>query len=108
MEARVGSPTATLREFWEMVAGAESARDALLTLPSFLRRVTGAEEVALDQLEPPATSSHHHHREPGDPRAQTFTRLRLRPVPRSASGWRSARSPGSSLPPRRPRSTSRA
>ena len=78
MEARVGSPAATLREFWEMVAGAESARDALLTLPSFLRRVTGAEEVALYELEESGDVVRiTFAREPGDPRAKTFTRARL-------------------------------
>jgi diguanylate cyclase (GGDEF)-like protein/putative nucleotidyltransferase with HDIG domain len=50
-DARIGSPAATLRDFWEMVAGSESAREALETLPSFLRRVTSAEEVALYELE---------------------------------------------------------
>ncbi len=50
-DARIGSPAATLRDFWEMVAGSDSARDALETLPSFLHRVTGAEEVALYELE---------------------------------------------------------
>jgi diguanylate cyclase (GGDEF)-like protein/putative nucleotidyltransferase with HDIG domain len=50
-DARVGSPGAVLRDFWEMVAGSESARDALEALPAFLRRVTGAEEVALYELE---------------------------------------------------------
>ena len=50
-DARIGSPGATLRDFWEMVAGSDSARDALETLPAFLRRVTGAEEVALYELE---------------------------------------------------------
>jgi diguanylate cyclase (GGDEF)-like protein len=78
MEARVGSPAATLREFWEMVASSESARDALLTLPSFLLRVTGAEEVALYELEAGddvvrTTFA----RQPGSPRAQVFTRARL-------------------------------
>ncbi len=50
-DARLGAPAATLREFWEMIAGSESARDALLTLPAFLHRVTGAEEVGLYELE---------------------------------------------------------
>jgi len=78
MEARIGSPAATLREFWEMVAGAESARDALLTLPTFLRRITGAEEVALYELEDSGNVVRTTFtREPGDPRAQTFTRPRL-------------------------------
>jgi diguanylate cyclase (GGDEF)-like protein len=78
MESRVGSPAATLREFWEMVAGAESARDALLTLPSFLRRVTGAEEVALYELEAGGDVVRTTFaRQPGDPRAQTFTRARV-------------------------------
>jgi diguanylate cyclase (GGDEF)-like protein len=78
MEVRVGSPAATLREFWEMVASAESARDALMTLPSFLRRVTGAEEVALYEIETTGDIVRTTFaRQPGDPRAQTFTRARL-------------------------------
>jgi diguanylate cyclase (GGDEF)-like protein len=78
MEARVGSPAATLREFWEMVAGAESARDALLTLPSFLRRVTGAEEVALYELEDSGDVVRTTFaRPPGNPRARIFTRARV-------------------------------
>jgi HD-GYP domain-containing protein (c-di-GMP phosphodiesterase class II) len=66
-----------------MVASADSARDALMTLPSFLRRVTGAEEVALYELEASGdvvrTSFA---RQPGDPRARTFTRARLMAGPR--------------------------
>ena len=51
VEARAGSPEATMREFWEMVAASESSRETLLTLPAFVRRAIGAEEVALYELE---------------------------------------------------------
>ena len=51
VEARAGSTDATMREFWEMVAASESSRQTLLTLPSFVRRTIGAEEVALFELD---------------------------------------------------------
>jgi diguanylate cyclase (GGDEF)-like protein/putative nucleotidyltransferase with HDIG domain len=51
VEARAGSPEATMREFWEMVAASESSRATLLTLPAFVRRAVGAEEVALFELD---------------------------------------------------------
>ncbi len=108
-DARIGSPGAMLRDFWEMVAGSESARDALETLPAFLRRVTGAEEVALYELDGQATSC----------AGSTPTGARTRssrgsrasawpPAPRSRSGWRSGRSHGRPWPSCWPRSTSRA
>jgi putative nucleotidyltransferase with HDIG domain len=49
--AAAGSPEAIMREFWEMVAASESSRDTLLTLPGFLRRTLGVDEVALFELE---------------------------------------------------------
>ena len=52
LQASDGSASAILREFWEMVAGCDSGREALLSLPGFLRRTFGAEEVALYELAP--------------------------------------------------------
>jgi diguanylate cyclase (GGDEF)-like protein/putative nucleotidyltransferase with HDIG domain len=51
VQAQAGSPDAIMREFWEMVAASESSRQALLTLPAFLRRAIDAEEVALFELQ---------------------------------------------------------
>jgi diguanylate cyclase (GGDEF)-like protein len=51
VEARAGSPEATMREFWEMVAASESSRETLLTLPAFVQRAIDADEVALYELE---------------------------------------------------------
>jgi diguanylate cyclase (GGDEF)-like protein len=77
-EAQAGSPEATMREFWEMVAGSRSSREALLTLPSFLRRSVDAEEVALFELHGTSalvrTAVARH---AGDPQPETFTRERL-------------------------------
>ena len=83
-----------------MVAGAESARDALLTLPAFLRRVTGAEEVALYELEESGDVVRiTFTRQPGGPAgADVHARRAWPPAPRSGSGWRSARSPGARWP----------
>ena len=52
LQASEGSAAAIMREFWEMVAGCESGRDVLLTLPTFLQRTLGAVEVALYELAP--------------------------------------------------------
>jgi diguanylate cyclase (GGDEF)-like protein/putative nucleotidyltransferase with HDIG domain len=55
LEARAGSTDATMREFWEIVAASESSRQTLLTLPAFVHRTIGAEEVALFELEDDST-----------------------------------------------------
>ena len=77
-EAQAGSPEATMREFWEMVAGSRSSREVLLSLPSFLRRSVGAEEVALFELH--GTSALVRTacaRQAGDAQPATFIRERL-------------------------------
>jgi diguanylate cyclase (GGDEF)-like protein/putative nucleotidyltransferase with HDIG domain len=71
-DTRIGSPAVMLREFWEMVAASDSARDALESLPAFLRRATGAAEVALYELENGDMV-----RTRDNPEAQAFTCRRL-------------------------------
>jgi diguanylate cyclase (GGDEF)-like protein/putative nucleotidyltransferase with HDIG domain len=39
-----------MRSFWDMVAGCERPRDAIMNLPGFVRRVTAIEEVALYEV----------------------------------------------------------
>jgi diguanylate cyclase (GGDEF)-like protein/putative nucleotidyltransferase with HDIG domain len=53
-EARAGSPEAIMREFWELVASAESTRELREALPAFVHRAVGADEVALYELTDPA------------------------------------------------------
>jgi diguanylate cyclase (GGDEF)-like protein len=79
LQASDGSTAAITREFWEMVAGCESGRDALLSLPRFLRRTLSAEEVALYELAPATgqLSRTVNERAPDDSQPLTFTRERL-------------------------------
>ena len=100
IEARAGSPEAIMREFWEMVAGVRvEPRDALLTLPAFLRRTLGAEEVALYELAGDGDARARRRRARARRRASSTrsTSTRVPATPRCASGSRSARSRGRTL-----------
>ena len=78
-----------MRSFWDMVATCETPRDAIMTLPGFVRRVTAIEEVALyevgagradDALVRAAAARH-----PGDPGRRAFLRSSM-PMARDAAG----------------------
>ncbi len=97
VEARAGSPDAIMREFWEMVAASESSRQTLLTLPSFVHRAIDADEVALYRARGRRRARPGRR---GVPRGRGRVRRSsaCRRPPRSASGSRSARSPGPRSP----------
>jgi diguanylate cyclase (GGDEF)-like protein/putative nucleotidyltransferase with HDIG domain len=67
-----------MRAFWDMVAGCETPRDAIITLPGFLRRTIGVEEVALYEVRAgrgnPALVRAAAARHPGDPGPRAFLR----------------------------------
>ena len=56
VEQRSGSPSALMREFWDLVSGSDHPRDWLNTLPFFMRRTLELEEVALYEPDPPGAA----------------------------------------------------
>ncbi|MFN2466770.1 MAG: diguanylate cyclase domain-containing protein, partial [Gaiellaceae bacterium] len=75
-----GSPSDLMRDFWSMVTGCESPREAITTLPSFARRVLGLEEAALYELAAGSAEVLHRTagaRLPGDPGTRGFVRASL-------------------------------
>ncbi|MGI8594867.1 MAG: diguanylate cyclase domain-containing protein [Solirubrobacteraceae bacterium] len=89
------SPSDLMRDFWSMVTGCESPREAIITLPSFVRRVLRVEEAALYEVGAGSSSVLHRTagaRFPGDPGPRCFARASL-----SLAGEASARISGAAI-----------
>jgi putative nucleotidyltransferase with HDIG domain len=67
-----------MRSFWDMVATCETPRDAIITLPGFVRRAIAVEEAALYEVKAgrgnPALVRAAAARHPGDPGQRAFLR----------------------------------
>jgi diguanylate cyclase (GGDEF)-like protein/putative nucleotidyltransferase with HDIG domain len=77
---RSGSPSDLMRDFWDMVAGCETPRQAITTLPAFMRRALDLEEVALYEAGPgrePVLRRGADAHLPGDPAPRAFLRRAL-------------------------------
>lgn len=77
---RSGSPSDLMRGFWDMVAGCQTPREAITTLPAFMRRALGLEEVALYETAAggePVLRRAAGARLPGDPGPRAFLRRGL-------------------------------